>query len=208
LTLGDSYTDGAVFDSFALRGVQLATDDRMLPQSRRGYAPVIRGTADTNAKVTIRQNGVELTETTVAPGPFVIDDLYPTGYGGDIDVTVTEADGRQHRFSVPYASVAQLQRAGITRFGVAVGRMRNATWGDNPRVAQGTIQHGFSNLFTGYAGVQASDGYAAALIGGALNTRAGAFALDLTQAGVNLPGHRAQTGQSVRLTWSKIVTAT
>ncbi|HKU80268.1 MAG TPA: FimD/PapC N-terminal domain-containing protein, partial [Rhodanobacteraceae bacterium] len=49
ITLGDSFTDGAVFDSFGLRGVQFATDDQMLPQSLRGYAPVVRGVADTNA---------------------------------------------------------------------------------------------------------------------------------------------------------------
>ncbi|MDA3913131.1 FimD/PapC N-terminal domain-containing protein, partial [Oleiagrimonas sp.] len=64
LTVGDSYTDGEVFDSLSLRGAQLATDDRMLPQSLRGYAPVIHGVADTNAKVTVTQNGVQIYQTT------------------------------------------------------------------------------------------------------------------------------------------------
>jgi outer membrane usher protein len=67
LTIGDSYTDGAVFDSYGIRGVQLGTDDRMLPQSLQGYAPLIRGVANTNAKVTVRQNGVQIYQTTVAP---------------------------------------------------------------------------------------------------------------------------------------------
>src|SRR6185437_2886001 len=62
IVLGDSFTDGAVFDSFGLRGVQLASDDQMLPQSLRGYAPVVHGVADTNAKVTVRQNGVQIYE--------------------------------------------------------------------------------------------------------------------------------------------------
>jgi outer membrane usher protein FimD/PapC len=31
----------------------------------------------------------------------VIDDLYPTSYNGDLDVTVIEADGTRSRFSVP-----------------------------------------------------------------------------------------------------------
>ena len=31
LTLGDAFTDGAVFDSIGIRGVELASDDRMLP---------------------------------------------------------------------------------------------------------------------------------------------------------------------------------
>ena len=209
LSVGDSYTDGAVFDSYGLRGMQLGTDDRMLPQSLRGYAPVVRGVANTNAKVVVTQNGVQLYQTTVAPGPFTIDDLYPTGYGGDLIVTVTEADGRQHSFTVPYASVAQLMRAGITRFDIAAGQLRDTTLHDNkPGVVQAVAQHGFNNTLTGYAGVQGSEGYAAALVGGAFNTRFGALALDITQAHTSIPHYGNYNGQSVRITYSKIIPET
>lgn len=208
LTIGDSYTDGQVFDSFSLRGVQLATDDRMQPDSLRGYAPVVRGVADTNAKVTVRQNGVQIYQTTVSPGPFTIDDLYPTGYGGSLAVTVTEADGRARTFSVPYASVAQLLRPGITRFGVAAGQLRNLSLVHQPGVVQVTMQHGFSNLFTGYTGVEGSQGYAAALLGGAINTRYGAVALDITAAHTRIAGFSTQSGRSMRLSYSKILPQT
>lgn len=208
LTIGDSYTDGAVFDSYALRGVQLSTDDRMLPDSLRGYAPVIRGVADTNAKVTVRQNGVQIYQATVAPGPFTINDLYPTGYGGNLDVTVTEADGRVRTFSVPYASVAQLLRPGTTRFDIAAGSLRNSSLSHQPAVIQATAQHGFSNLFTGYAGLAGSRGYASALLGGAINTRYGAVALDVTQARARIAGQTAQSGRSMRVTYSKIIPST
>ncbi|XRD81604.1 fimbrial biogenesis outer membrane usher protein [Dyella halodurans] len=208
LTMGDSYTDGQVFDSYGLRGVQLATDDRMLPDSLRGYAPVVRGVANTNAKVTVRQNGLVIYQTTVAPGPFSINDLYPTGYGGNLDVTVTEADGRSRTFSVPYASVAQLLRPGTTRFGIAMGELRSVNLDHQPGVLQATIQHGFSNLLTGYAGVQASQDYAAALIGSAVNTRLGALAVDLTQAHATIPGFGSHSGQSLRLTYSKTLPET
>ena len=208
LSVGDSYTDGAVFDSYALRGVQLGTDDRMLPQSLRGYAPVVRGVAYTNAKVTVTQNGVQIYQTTVAPGPFVIDDLYPTGYGGDLVVNVTEADGRQHSVTVPYASVAQLLRPGVTRFDIAAGQLRDTTLQDRPNVVQAVVQHGFSNRLTGYAGVQGSAGYAAALVGGALNTRFGALALDITQAHASIPGYGTYDGQSFRVSYSKIIPET
>ena len=205
LTLGDSFTDGAVFDSFGIRGVQLATNDQMLPQSLRGYAPMVHGVADSNAKVTVYQNGIQIYQTTVAPGPFVINDLYPTGYGGDLAVTVTEADGRQHSFSVPYASVAQLQRAGVTRFDIAAGQLRDNFLHDKPGVFEATAQHGFNNFFTGYAGVQGSKGYAAALVGGAFNTRFGAVAVDLTQSHASIPGYGTHNGQSFRITYSKII---
>lgn len=205
LTLGDSYTDGQVFDSFGIRGVQLATDDRMLPDSLRGYAPAVRGVANTNAKVTVTQNGVQIYQTTVAPGPFAINDLYPTGYGGNLDVTVTEADGRTHTFSVPYASVAQLLRPGTTRFDIAAGQLRNTALLNSPNLLQATVQHGFSNLLTGYAGIEGSQGYAALLLGSAINTRYGAFAFDVTQSHTVIPALGSHSGHSMRLSYSKIL---
>lgn len=208
LTVGDSYTDGQVFDSYELRGVQLATDDRMLPNSMRGYAPLIHGVASTNAKVTIHQNGVQIYQATVAPGPFSINDLYPTGYGGNLEVTVTEADGRVHTFSVPYASVAQLLRPGTTRFDLAAGQLLAPQITSHPDIVQATIQRGFSNLITGYAGAIASRGYAAALIGSAINTRYGAVAFDVTRSRADIPGYGSHSGQSVRLSYSKTLPET
>ncbi|MHC1479170.1 fimbria/pilus outer membrane usher protein [Frateuria aurantia] len=205
LTLGDSYTDGQVFDSFGIRGVQLATDDRMLPDSLRGYAPVIRGVANTNARIVVSQHGVQIYQATVAPGPFAITDLYPTGYGGSLDVSVTEADGSVRRFSVPYASVAQLLRPGISRFDVVLGQLRALSLQRRPWVLQGSYQRGFSNSFTGYAGAVAAREYAAGLLGGAFNTRWGALALDITQAQTGIAGYGHFSGQSVRISYSKIV---
>ncbi|MEO5810589.1 MAG: fimbria/pilus outer membrane usher protein [Rhodanobacter sp.] len=208
LTLGDSFTSGEVFDSFGLRGVQLATDDRMLPQSLRGYAPTVRGVADSNARVTVRQNGMVIYQTTVAPGPFTIDDLYATGYGGDFEVSVAEANGRVHTFSVPYASVPQLLRPGVTRFSVAAGQWRDESLVHKPGVVQATMQRGFTNLLTGYAGAEGSPGYGAVLLGSALNTHYGAFAMDVTAARTRVPGLDTMSGQSVRVSYSKIMAQT
>jgi len=205
LTLGDSFTSGELFDSVGVRGVQLATDDRMLPESQRGYAPTVRGVAETNARVSIRQNGMLLLETTVTPGPFVIDDLYATGYGGDLTVTVTEADGRVREFEVPYASVPQLLRPGTSRFSVVAGTVRDDTSEDEPMLVQATLQRGLNNVVTGYAGGLTTDGYVAGLGGVALNTSLGAIALDLTTARTKLPTQQTQTGQSLRATYSKIL---
>ena len=43
MTLGDSSTDADVFEGVPFRGAMLASDDDMLPESLRGYAPVVRG---------------------------------------------------------------------------------------------------------------------------------------------------------------------
>ncbi|WP_415865164.1 fimbria/pilus outer membrane usher protein [Burkholderia ubonensis] len=207
LVIGDAYTSGDLFDSTSFRGVRVYTDDRMLPESQRGYAPVVRGVANTNARVTIEQNGVKLHETTVAPGAFVIDDLYPTGYGGDLMVSVTEADGSVHSFTVPYASVPMSLRPGQNRYSFATGVVRNL---DNttPYFAQATWQRGFTNLLTGYGGVTVAEGYLSAMAGGVVNTSWGAFGADVTHATTSIPGERRYSGQSFRISYAKSVAAT
>lgn len=70
LTLGDGYTQGDIFDGINFRGAQLASDDNMLPDSQRGFAPVIHGIARGTAQVTIKQNGYDIYNSTVPPGPL------------------------------------------------------------------------------------------------------------------------------------------
>ena len=202
LIVGESNTTGEIFDTLSYRGVQLASDDRMLPDSMRGYAPVIRGIARTNARVAIRQAGNVLLETTVAPGAFVIDDLYSTGYGGDLNVTVYEADGTEQSFIVPYASVSQLLRPGTSRFSVTAGETRNNYVEKQARLLQGTLQYGLTNTFTGYTGAQSSDDYFSVLTGLAFGTPIGAIAMDVTHAQTDLAGG-ASKGQSMRVSYSK-----
>jgi outer membrane usher protein len=208
LTFGDAFTDGAMFDSVGFRGVQLATDDRMYPESQRGYAPTIHGIANSNALVQVRQNGNLIYETNVAAGPFEINDLYPTGYGGSLQVTVTEADGSTHVSAVPYAAAVNALRPGITRFSVTMGQYRDQQVSANPLLFEATVQHGFTNMLTGYGGVVAADGYAAGVIGAALNTQFGAFGLDITESSTTLRNQPSRSGQSVRLAYSELLAPT
>ncbi|WP_080753766.1 fimbria/pilus outer membrane usher protein [Janthinobacterium lividum] len=207
LTLGDANTSGEIFDTQSFRGVQLASDDRMLPNSLRGYAPVVRGIARTSARVTIRQAGNILLETMVAPGAFVIDDLYATGYGGDLNVTVSEADGSEQRFVVPYAAVTQLLRPGTVRFGATAGVTRNNYLSQQASFLQGTVQYGLNNSMTGYGGAQASAHYLSLLGGLAFATPIGAMSVDLSHAQTALAAEKAK-GQSMRVSYSKNILST
>lgn len=209
LTLGEAVTGGELFDGIAFRGVRVASDDRMLPDSQRGYAPVVRGVAETNALVTVRQRDQVIYETSVAPGPFEIDDLYPTGYGGDLEVTVTETDGRTQIFSVPFAALPQLLREGQNRFSLTGGEVRDQSLSDAPEMLEATWQRGLNNAFTAYLGATVAEGYQAALLGGAYNTSLGAFSGDMIHSHTNLPDSAGEahgsslSGQSLRLTYSK-----
>ncbi|ANB77419.1 fimbrial assembly protein [Paraburkholderia phytofirmans OLGA172] len=208
VTLGDGSTTGDVFDSVQFRGAQIATDDRMLPDSLRGYAPVVRGTAESNARVTVKQNNQVIYETSVSPGPFEIKDLYATGYGGNLDVTVTEADGRTKTFTVPYASVAQSLRPGTTRFSVTAGQLRNDSLENKPNFAQFTLQRGLTNMLTAYGGGIAANGYVSADIGVALNTKFGAVSADVTGSQTQVPNQSTMRGTSLRIGYNKFVDST
>ncbi len=207
LTLGDGFTDGAVFDSFGFRGVTLASNDQMLPDSQLDFAPVVRGVAHTNARVVITQNGITILETTVSPGAFEIDDLYATGYGGDLNVVIHEADGGQESFTVPYASLVQLLRPGLWRYTAAAGTLRQQSFSSAPRFAQLTLQHGFNSFLTGYSGAVGAERYDAELAGIAVNTLAGAFSTDITQCRAAF-ADEVFTGHSLRIAYSKLLPAT
>lgn len=208
LMVGEIFTPGELFDSVRLRGASLFSDDRMLPDSQTGFAPVVRGIAETNARVTVRQRGVLLDEVSVAPGPFVLNDLFPTGYGGDLTVTVTEADGRRREFIVPFAANANLLRAGYSRYALSVGQLDEIGLRHPPTLIQATYQHGLSNLLTGYTGAVVSEDYQSQLVGAAFNTPLGALSFDLTNSNAKLPGHEAREGRSVQLRYSKNFTDT
>ncbi|MGQ5713443.1 fimbria/pilus outer membrane usher protein [Enterobacter cloacae] len=207
LTLGDSSAPADVFDSVPFRGVQLASDDDMLPDSLKGYAPVVRGIARTNAQVVIRQNGYQIYQSYVAPGAFEITDMYPTGGASDLDVTIKEADGSEQHFTLPYASVPVLQREGRLKYALTGGQYRayNSSVEKTP-FGQVSGIYGLRNGITLYGGVQGSGKYQSFAVGTGKNMGDfGALSADVTQAWSTL-AHTAKTqGQSLRARYSKNV---
>lgn len=208
LTVGEGFTSQSVFDSFGYTGISITSDDRMQPDSQRGFAPVIRGVASSTARIMVRQNGNLLYETVVPPGPFEIDDIYPTGFGGDLDVTVRETDGVERTFKVPYASVPELLRQGAIRYGVTAGTYREPSLRVNSPILTASVRYGLNNAVTGYGGVLFASSYASVLLGTAWNTVLGAFSADFAHAHTYLPHARETRGQSYQLKYAKTLPAT
>ncbi|HID9122571.1 TPA: fimbria/pilus outer membrane usher protein [Klebsiella michiganensis] len=205
LTFGDSSTPSDIFDSVPFRGVQLASDEEMLPESLRGYAPVVRGIARTNAQVIIRQNGYTIYETYVSPGAFEITDMYPTGSSGDLNVTIKESDGSEQNLVVPYASLPVLQREGQFKFALtsATYRPNNSSVTDTP-FTQGTIIYGFPASITGYTGGQFSSKYQSLALGMGKNMGMfGAVSFDMTHAWSKMKDSQRDDGRSLRARFSK-----
>ncbi|WP_322021681.1 MULTISPECIES: fimbria/pilus outer membrane usher protein [unclassified Burkholderia] len=208
-TVGETSTSGTLFDAVGFRGMRLTSDERMLSPNRQGYAPVVRGIAYSNARVVIRQGASVVYETSVPPGEFVLDDLYPTLNSGDLTVQVTEADGSVRSFVVPFSAVAGSLRPGLSRYAVTVGRTHTGfTGADNVWFGEATYERGISNAVTVNAGAQfASNNYLSTALGGVLATPFGAFGTGANFSHVRLAG-TPSTGWQMKLTYNTAFAST
>jgi outer membrane usher protein len=208
LSLGQTFTDSQVFDSVRFVGASLASDDGMLPDSERVYAPVIRGIAETNATVQVRQNGFMLYSGNVSPGPFEISDIYPSGSNGDLEITIVEADGRKRVFIQAYASLPIMVPKGAMRYSLAAGQYdSNVDGGLSPNLASGTLIYGLTERVTTFGGAQIAEDYQAGNVGAGVNTGLGAVSVDLTQS-VSQQKRQTYSGQSLRLRYANTLDLT
>ncbi len=210
LTLGDSYTPGDILSGVPFRGAQLASDDSMLPDSLRGFAPLVRGIADSNAQVTIRQNNNVIYQTYVPPGAFEINDLFPTSSSGDLEVTIKETDGRERSFKQAFSSAPIMQREGSLKYALSAGQYRGGGNGSpTPNFAQTSLAYGMPYGFTLYNGLLISSDYQAGALGVGIGLGSmGSVSADVTQAKTTFSDQTTRQGQSYRLQYAKSITAT
>ncbi|MBC3479735.1 fimbria/pilus outer membrane usher protein [Pseudomonas capeferrum] len=195
LTLGETFLDSDVFRGIPVSGVRIASDIGMLPDVLQNYAPIIRGVAQTRAKLEVWQNGYPIYSTFVSPGPYAIDDLSTSG-SGELEVVLTEDDGEVKRFTQPYSSIGNLMRRGVWRYSAAFARYNPASSLDKPWLAQGTLATGLAWNTTLYGGLMASEYYHAANLGvGRDFAELGALAFDVTHARAEVD---ANTGAQVQ----------
>ncbi|AUZ64937.1 fimbrial outer membrane usher protein [Citrobacter amalonaticus] len=205
IAFGDNYTNSSLFGNLSFNGVKLSTDQRMWPQGKRGYAPEVRGVATTTARVVVRQQGKVIYETTVAPGAFVINDLYNTRGQGDLTVDVVEANGQVSRFTVPYSAVPDSIRPGNWNYELAMGYVRQYYSVEN-KFIEGVLQRGMSNVLTANMGSRLADNYQAFLAGGVLATSVGAFGLNTVFSSAHVENNEKQQGWRVEASYSKTFT--
>lgn len=210
LTLGESATQGLVFDSFNFKGAGLATDTEMLPESLRGYAPIIRGVAMTHAQVEVWQRNNLIYQTFVSPGEFVITDLYPTSTSGDLQVIIREENGNERTFTQPFSAAPTMIRQGQMKFVLSSGAYASdSRWANQARFVQGEAVYGVLNGTTLYGGIIGAEHYSALAWGAgqSLGTL-GALSFDMTTAKATLQDGQEKKGQSYQFRYSKNVTAT
>jgi outer membrane usher protein len=177
--IGEVMVADSMFSPVRVRGMTIASDARMEDDANVGYKPTVRGIARTHARVRVSQASVPLRELSVPPGPFVIDDLQGFGHGGDLYVTVDEEDGARTSFRVPFFAMPDLLGEGRSTVAMSAGRAV-ATRGRGGDLIQVAWRRGFPRDTTLYTGLRRWGGGSSALVGGAVDTLAGAFAVDFT----------------------------
>ncbi|WP_257249773.1 fimbria/pilus outer membrane usher protein [Burkholderia cepacia] len=206
LTLGEQYSDATLFDSIRFRGVQVSSDDGMLPDSERGYAPVVRGQAATNAVVEVRQSGYVLYRANVPPGPFQLTDIFPSGSNGDLEITVIEADGSRHVTHQAFSSLPLMLRRGRFKYSFSAGKYQGEQ-GPSPLLTSGSIVYGLTDNSTVAGGFLLAHDFQALNVGVGTNTPIGALSVDVTQSSSRVRGKHS-SGQSVRVLYAKTFTRT
>lgn len=209
LSLGDNSSDGSLFDSVAFRGVSLATENEMYSDRSQGYAPVIRGIARTsNARVEISQNGNVIYKRYVPAGPFEITDLYQQSGGGELRVSVTEADGSEHHFIQPWGVVAAMQRTGHLKYSLNIGRSNNDN-ANNQKMTQLTLFYGLPYETTVFGGGLYAQNYQAIDLGYALGLGIfGSLSADITKMQSSSMDSTPSRGENYRLQYTKNVVDT
>lgn len=210
IVVGENNTGNDVFDTIPFRGVRLSTSEEMLPVSQRGFAPVISGIAQSNARVTVSQNGNVVYQTYVAPGPFRISDLYQTGQGGDLTVTVAEADGSIRTWTQAFSALPLMLRPGGMKYELTAGRYNGGITVASREApfTLATLMYGLPGDITLYGGALIAERYASLVAGNGISLgNFGALSADVTVSSARM-NSETQRGSSYRVRYAKSLLST
>lgn len=209
--VGETTTGNDVFDGIPMKGMRLLSNEQMLPASQQGFAPDVSGIAQSNAQITIRQNGYVVYQTYVAPGPFKITDLYASGSGGNLDVTIKEEDGSERTFTVAFSSLPVMLRPGGWKYEVSTGRFDGGITVNSKKADFLLVSgvYGLPHDLTLYGGLLGAQDYYSLSSGLGISLgNWGAFSTDITHANAKFDTLGTQNGQSYRVRYSKNMTTT
>lgn len=180
---GQIYSRSEVFDTPALVGMQVRSDESMLPDELRGYSPVVSGIAESNATVEIRQGGTLIYSMAVAPGPFEIRDIPTYGSNGDLEITVVEADGQRRIQTQGFGMLPVMVREGVGRYQFSLGKLDTDLLKSAEQwYASVDGAYGITSDMTLFGGAQWMRNYYAINSGLGIGTRFGSLSFDITHS--------------------------
>jgi outer membrane usher protein len=154
LGVGDNYS--ASFSNWAeavnYAGIRWARNFTTQPAFMPFALPSIAGSAAQPSMVSLYVNNLRMLQLPVDEGPFTISDIPALSAEGNIQMVVTDLLGRKQVVSMPYISMQQLMRVGVSQYTFESGVQRRnygqESNGYSGWFAAGTYRHGFTNTFT------------------------------------------------------------
>lgn len=204
LTVGQTYGKSDSFDSPAISGIHVGSDDSMLPNDLRGYSPVVTGIAETNATVEVRQGNNLIYSTTVSPGSFEFRNIPTYGSNGDLEITIIEASGSKKVRTQGFGVLPVMVRENMGRYQFSLGKLDHDSLDSGDRWYFSTDgAYGVLSDLTLYGGAQGMKNYYALNAGFGVGSRYGSFSFDVTHSdSISVWGHNE--GQSYRFRFGKV----
>ncbi|EFO5568157.1 PefC/AfrB family outer membrane usher protein [Escherichia coli] len=123
--IGKSQTRSELIRDFTFYGVSLISNNSMRPWNERGYAPTINGIATTTSRITVKQNGYVIYSRIVPAGPYILNDLRPTG-NGDLTVSIEDKNGVVKETIYPVSTLPTLLRPDDYQYNFAIGKKNDS----------------------------------------------------------------------------------
>lgn len=199
LAVGKTSTGDNLLGSTGTYGVSLSRNNSMKP-GNLGYTPVFSGIADGPSRVALMQNGRLLYSEMVPAGPFSITDV-PLYTSGDVTMTVTGENGREHVQNFPLSVMTGQLSPGQHEFSIAAG-MPDGDSDLKGGVLAASYGYGLDGFTLRIGGMYNQD-WLGASVGSVLGLGyLGAVSTDGAYATAKyLDGSRS--GNKVQLSWSK-----
>lgn len=141
LVMGKTSVSSGELGGLSTYGLTLSSNQSMRRQTQ-GYTPVFSGTAQSHARVTLRQGNTILYSEMVPPGPFSIDDVTVLT-GGDVVMTVTENEGSTAREVFPITLISGQISPGEHEYSVSLGVIDNDNADGTPTGGLGAFSYGY-----------------------------------------------------------------
>lgn len=161
-------------------GFQLISNNLISSNTLYANKPIIEGIADTEAQVVIKQGDKVIYESTVPPGPFIINSLPVLG-SEKLSLEVKEADGRIKTSTHYFTSLPNQLNKGSYQYNFISGTLPKNSDKENSIFLLSELSYGLSQRITSYSAIKKRDNYMNYLSGLSLDLgMLGGLATDLS----------------------------
>ncbi|WP_100159379.1 fimbria/pilus outer membrane usher protein [Proteus columbae] len=137
-------------------GFQLISNNLIANKSLYANSPIIEGIADTQADIIIKQGDKVIYETTVPPGPFLLNSLPSIG-SEKLTLEIKETDGRVKVSTHYFTSLPNQLNKGSYQYNIISGTLPDHPNNKKPLFLLGEFSYGLSQKITSYSAIKKHD---------------------------------------------------